>query len=99
MFNHIFFKSIVVGFINILVSSALKFILYNATNGYWGSSAVSYVLTIAFLYLMAYGISKPAMNYLLRNSQQKYSAFCRIVFREAKNEITIIKDDKHDKKP
>jgi len=32
---------------------------------------VSFVLTIAFSYLIAYGVSKPAMNYLLRNSPQK----------------------------
>jgi hypothetical protein len=32
---------------------------------------IAFVLTIMFSYLMAYGISKPAMNYLLRNSPQK----------------------------
>jgi putative flippase GtrA len=32
---------------------------------------IVFVLTIAFSYLMAYGISKPAMNYLLRDSPQK----------------------------
>jgi len=29
---------------------------------------VAFILTIAFSYLAAYGISKPVMNYLLRNS-------------------------------
>jgi putative flippase GtrA len=32
---------------------------------------ITFILTIAFSYLIAYGISKPAMNYLLRNSPQK----------------------------
>jgi hypothetical protein len=32
---------------------------------------IAFVLTIAFSYLIAYGISKPAMNYLLRDSPQK----------------------------
>ena len=30
-----------------------------------------FILTIAFSYLLAYGISKPAMHYLLRNSPHK----------------------------
>jgi hypothetical protein len=32
---------------------------------------ITFILTIAFSYLIAYGISKPAMNYLLRNNPQK----------------------------
>ena len=32
---------------------------------------VSFILTIGFSYLIAYGISKPAMNYLLSNNTQK----------------------------
>ena len=32
---------------------------------------VTFTLTIAFSYLFAYGISKSAINYLLRNSPQK----------------------------
>jgi putative flippase GtrA len=31
----------------------------------------SFILTIAISYLAAYGIAKPAMNYLLRGSSQK----------------------------
>ena len=34
---------------------------------------IAFVLTIAISYLVAYGISKPAMNYLLRDSPQKIS--------------------------
>jgi len=32
---------------------------------------IAFALAIAFSYLLAYGVSKPAMNYLLRNSPQK----------------------------
>jgi len=32
---------------------------------------IAFVLTIGLSYLLAYGISKPVMNYLLRNSPQK----------------------------
>ena len=32
---------------------------------------IAFALTIVISYLMAYGISKPAMNYLLRDSPQK----------------------------
>jgi len=32
---------------------------------------IAFVLTIAISYLIAYGISKPAMNYFLRDSPQK----------------------------
>jgi putative flippase GtrA len=32
---------------------------------------IAFVLTIGLSYLLAYGVSKPAMNYLLRNSPQK----------------------------
>ena len=32
---------------------------------------ISFIMTIALSYLIAYGISKPVMNYLLRNSPQK----------------------------
>jgi len=32
---------------------------------------IAFVMTIAISYLIAYGASKPAMNYLLRESPQK----------------------------
>jgi putative flippase GtrA len=32
---------------------------------------IAFVITIAISYLIAYGISKPAMNFLLKNSPQK----------------------------
>jgi hypothetical protein len=32
---------------------------------------IAFIINIAFSYLIAYGISKPAMNYFLRNSPQK----------------------------
>jgi putative flippase GtrA len=32
---------------------------------------ISFIITIAISYLVAYGVSKPAMNYLLRDSPQK----------------------------
>jgi len=32
---------------------------------------IAFILNIAFSYSLAYGISKPAMNYLLRDSPQK----------------------------
>jgi len=32
---------------------------------------VAFIFTIVFSYLTAYGISKPAVNYLLRDSPQK----------------------------
>jgi hypothetical protein len=32
---------------------------------------IAFVITIISSYLLAYGVSKPAMNYLLRNSSQK----------------------------
>jgi putative flippase GtrA len=32
---------------------------------------IAFVVTIVFSYLLAYGVSKPAMNYLLRNNSIK----------------------------
>jgi hypothetical protein len=34
---------------------------------------IAFIMTIVFSYLIAYGISKPTMNYLLKNSPQKTS--------------------------
>jgi putative flippase GtrA len=39
---------------------------------YWSVfMVIAFILTIAFSYLIAYGISKSAINYLLRNHPQK----------------------------
>jgi putative flippase GtrA len=32
---------------------------------------IAFIMTVAFSYLIAYGISKPSMNYFLRNSPHK----------------------------
>jgi putative flippase GtrA len=57
---------------NYVIGSVLSFFL----NKYFTFSVrrwsvfmiITFILTIAFSYLIAYGVSKPAMNYLLRNS-------------------------------
>ena len=60
---------------NYVVGSVLSFFLnkhFTFSVRRWSVfMIVTFILTIAFSYLIAYGISKPAMNYLLRNSLQK----------------------------
>jgi putative flippase GtrA len=62
---------------NYFFTSILSFFLnkyFTFTVWHWSAFMVfAFILTIAFSYLMAYGISKPAMNYLLRNSPQEIS--------------------------
>lgn len=44
-FDAKFFKFVLVGIINTIFSAIIMFLLYNLANfGYWGSSAVSYIL-------------------------------------------------------
>jgi len=47
-----------------------KYFTFNVRH--WSAfMVIAFVMTIVFSYLIAYGISKPAMNYLLRDSPQK----------------------------
>jgi len=58
-----FFTSILSFFLN-------KYFTFSVRQ--WSVSLViAFVLVIVFSYLIAYGISKPAINYLLRDSPQK----------------------------
>jgi putative flippase GtrA len=60
---------------NYCLTSVLSFFLnkyFTFNVRHWSAFMVfTFVMTIMFSYLMAYGISKPAMNYLLRKSPQK----------------------------
>ena len=60
---------------NYCLTSILSFFLnkyFTFNVRHWSMFMIfAFILTIAFSYLIAYGISKPAMNYLLRNSPQK----------------------------
>ena len=60
---------------NYFFTSVLSFFLnkyFTFSVRHWSVFIViEFVLTIAFSYLMAYGIAKPVMNYLLINSSQK----------------------------
>ena len=60
---------------NYFFTSILSFFLnkyFTFSVRHWSAFMVfAFILTIAFSYLMAYGISKPAMNYFLRDSPQK----------------------------
>jgi putative flippase GtrA len=60
---------------NYFFTSILSFFLnkyFTFSVSHWSAfMVIAFVLTIAFSYLIAYGISKPAMNYLLRDSPQK----------------------------
>jgi putative flippase GtrA len=58
-----FFTSILSFFLN-------KYFTFNVRQ--WSVfMIIVFVLVIAFSYLLAYGVSKPVMNYVLRNSSQK----------------------------
>ncbi|MDR1444726.1 MAG: GtrA family protein [Treponema sp.] len=60
---------------NYILTSVLSFFLnkyFTFGVRHWSAfMVIAFVLTIAFSYLTAYGVSKPAMNYVLRNSPQK----------------------------
>jgi len=60
---------------NYFLTSILSFFLnkyFTFNIRHWSAfMVIAFVITIAFSYLIAYGISKPAMNYLLRESPQK----------------------------
>jgi len=91
MLNHILFKFIIVGVINTLIGGVLIFFIIQRNRigilavlcgiRYWSVfMVVAFTLTIAFSYLMAYDISKPAINYLLRDSPQKNPRECRVTY-------------------
>ena len=53
MFDVKFFKFVLVGIINTIFGTAIMFLLYNLANfGYWGSSAVSYILASILSFLL-----------------------------------------------
>jgi len=60
---------------NYFLTSILSFFLnkyFTFEIRYWSAfMVIAFVLTIALSYLLAYGISKPVMNYFLRDSPQK----------------------------
>jgi putative flippase GtrA len=60
---------------NYFFTSILSFFLnkyFTFSVRHWSAfMVIAFVLTIAFSYLTAYGVSKPAVNYLLRDSPQK----------------------------
>jgi putative flippase GtrA len=60
---------------NYFFTSSLSFFLnkyFTFSVKHWSVfMVIAFVLTIVFSYLMAYGVSKPDMNHLLRNSPQK----------------------------
>jgi putative flippase GtrA len=60
---------------NYCITSVLSFFLnkyFTFSVRHWSAFMVfAFIMTIAFSYLIAYGISKPAMNFLLKNSPQK----------------------------
>jgi len=61
-FCNYFFTSILSFFLNKYFTFRVK---------HWSIfMVIAFILTIVFSYLIAYGISKPAMNYLLRSSPQ-----------------------------
>jgi len=60
---------------NYFLTSVLSFFLnkyFTFRVRHWSAfMVIAFVLTIAVSYLIAYGVSKPAMNYLLRDSPKK----------------------------
>ena len=62
---------------NYVIGSILSFFLnkyftFSVSVRHWSAfMVIAFILTIGVSYLLAYGVSKPAMNYLLRNSSQK----------------------------
>ena len=61
--------------ISYVLTSILSFFLnkyFTFSIQHWSIFMIlAYILTITFSYLIAYGLSKPAMNYLLMNSPRK----------------------------
>ncbi len=63
MFDIKFLKFVLVGIINTIFGTAIMFLLYNLANfGYWGSSAVSYILASILSFLLN-------KNFTFRNSE------------------------------
>jgi putative flippase GtrA len=60
---------------NYVIGSFLSFFLnkyFTFNVKHWSvHMVIAFVLTIGFSYLLAYGVSKPAMNYLLKDSPLK----------------------------
>jgi putative flippase GtrA len=60
---------------NYCLTSVLSFFLnkyFTFSVRHWSAFMVfTFIITIVFSYLIAYGISKPAINYLLKNSPQR----------------------------
>jgi len=60
---------------NYIFTSILSFFLnkyFTFNVRHWSAFMIfSFIMTVAISYLIAYGLSKPAMNYLLRDSPQK----------------------------
>jgi putative flippase GtrA len=60
---------------NYILTSVLSFFLnkyFTFNVRHWSVfMVIAFILTIVISYLIAYGVSKPAMNYLLRDSPQK----------------------------
>jgi len=61
--------------ISYILTSILSFFLNKyftfAVKSWSANMVLSFILTVTVSYLMAYGIAKPAMNYLLRDSLQR----------------------------
>ena len=63
MFDIKFLKFVLVGIINTIFGTAIMFLLYNLANfGYWGSSAVSYILAS----ILSFFLNK---NFTFRNKE------------------------------
>ncbi len=60
---------------NYFLTSVLSFFLnkyFTFNVRHWSAfMVIAFVMTITISYLIAYGVSKPAMNYLLRDSPQR----------------------------
>jgi putative flippase GtrA len=60
---------------NYVIGSILSFFLnkyFTFNDKHWSAfMVIAFIVNIAVCYVIAYGIAKPAMNYLLRNSQLK----------------------------
>ena len=72
LYNLAHFSYWVSSFCNYFFTSILSFFLnkyFTFSVKHWSIfMVIAFILTIAVSYLLAYGISKPAMNYLLRNN-------------------------------
>lgn len=71
LFDIKFFKFVLVGIINTIFGTAIMFLLYNlAKFGYWGSSAVSYILAS----ILSFFLNK---NFTFRNSESNVKTALR----------------------